>query len=167
MTDIEELKAEIAKLKKKSETQIPLETWLKLFGSMLAIVTVAVGVFQYVSTKQIEFRKTFWTEQFALYRKACSAAAAIAIAQDIKTAEKERYTFWNLYWGELSIIEHPEVKEAMVEFGTQLYEVEAGNAQSASLKLLSFKLARACRQSLAKTWNPVDIGDLDEKHSLQ
>jgi len=163
MTQIEELRAEIEKLKKNGTSKISLETWLKLSGAMLTIVTVAIGVFQYVSTRQNEFRKAFWTEQFALYREACSAAASIAISEDIKTVEKERGLFWNLYWGKLSIIEHSEVKDAMVAFGNQLYEVEAERAHPRSLKLLSFGLARACRQSLAKTWNPVDIGDLDEE----
>lgn len=161
MTEIEQLKSELQNLKKVSARQASLETVLKFVGSMIALATVAIGAFQYLSTRQNEFRKTFWAEQLGMYRKVCSAAAAIAIASNIDSVKTERKVFWNLYWGELSIIEHPEVKDAMAEYGTQLNLVEAYRAAPASLKLLSFDLARACRLSLAKTWNPVDIGDLD------
>jgi hypothetical protein len=163
MTEIEQLKSDLQNLKKASARQASLETVLKFVGAMITLATVAIGVFQYLSSRQNEFRKTFWSEQLGMYRKASSAAAAIAIAADIDSVKAERKVFWNLYWGELSIIEHPEVKDAMVGFGRQLTEVEEKRASTASLKLLSFELARACRRSLAKTWNPVDIGDLDNK----
>jgi len=62
--------------------------------------------------------------------------------------------------GERPIVEHPNVKDAMVQYGKQLKPVEAGSAKPWSLKPLSYSLARACRKSLAETWNPADLKDL-------
>jgi hypothetical protein len=160
--DINRLDSEISTLKATIEKQRTLEDWVKIVTAILAIFAIVSGVLQYRATTNNDFKKTFWKEQVALYQEACDAAAAIAMSSDLEDSANDRRVFWRLYWGKLSIIEHPEVRDAMVAFGRQLYEVEYNNSKPHSLRQLSYHLARSCRSSLKKTWNPVDIGDLDE-----
>lgn len=160
MTTIVHKDAEVTESKKRNRQQSQLENQVKLVTAIIALGTLVWGILQYSSTSRNDFRKTFWEHQFALYQQATSAAATIATARDIHEVDAERKAFWRLYYGELSIIEHPEVKEAMIAFGKQLNEVEAHGAGLQTLRQLSYKLARECRLSLKKTWNPVDIGDI-------
>jgi hypothetical protein len=129
---------------------------------VLAIATALIGIWQYGSTKRSEFRKRFWEEQLQIYKRTCAAAATIATAEAIAKVEQERRAFWQLYWGELSILESKAVKTAMERFGNQLLIVEAGKADPRTLEDLSYELARACRMSLKKTWEPVRVDDLPE-----
>ncbi len=137
-------------------TQIEINTVTMAVG----IITAIFAIVQYGLTKRSEFRKRFWEEQLEIYRRTCVAASSIATAQLITAVEKERETFWRLYWGELSILESRAVKTAMEAFGAQLRIVEAEQASPKSLEQLSYRLARACRASLEKTWDPVGIDDL-------
>jgi hypothetical protein len=137
-------------------TQIQINTVAMAVG----IVTAIVAIVQYGLTKRSEFRKRFWEEQLEIYRRTCVAASSIATAKMIAEVEKERKAFWCLYWGELSILESKAVKAAMEAFGAQLRIVQAEKASPNSLEQLSYQLARACRESLGKTWDPVGIDDL-------
>ena len=162
-TEIHELKREIEAIRSKLNKETDFETWLKIGGALIALLTVAIGLYQFNSTVGNGFRKTVWTEQYSVYQEACKAAAEIAVAAEIEDAERSRKKFWRLYWGRLSILEHPNVAAAMVKYGKKLKEVEANNGKTSTLEHLSYQLARECRKSLQETWNPVDIGDLDEQ----
>lgn len=129
-------------------------------GVLLTVVTVASGVLQYRHTKEQEFRKEFWEKQFALYSEATQLAASIAVAKDLRDVEEERQRFWKLYWGPLSMVENKAVFDAMVAYGEDLNNQEVRGHTSSELKQLSYKLARACRESLKDTWEPVMLDDI-------
>lgn len=143
------------------------DTTIRTITAVVAVLSVVVAIIQYGLTKRSEFRKRFWEEQLGLYRRACSAAASIASAQYIADVENERKEFWKLFWGELSILEHANVKHAMENFGTQLRQVEAGAAKPNTLEQRSYKLARACRTSLGKTWRAIKLDDLPDEISIK
>ncbi len=159
--DIAALKKEIAELKEKKAPANWFENVGKLLATLIAVATIIIGFVQYRTTTENEFRKTFWSKQFELYDKACTAAATIAKADDIEQVKEERKLFWQLYWGSLSMVEHKEVKIAMVNYGEQLKQCESKTTHPSTLLLLSYELARACRLSLAQTWNPADLKDID------
>jgi hypothetical protein len=69
-----------------------------------------------------------------------------------------------LYWGDLSIFENQDVKQAMEGVGTQLRKVEHGESPS-TLQQRSYKLAIACRKSLKKTWEPAPVDTFDENEN--
>jgi hypothetical protein len=113
-----------------------------------------------------EFRKRFWEERLALYRRASKLAATIATADSLDMVRQERREFWQLYWGELAIIEDKDVLSAMVAYGEELKRLEGkqqdpkGTSQASNirdLRQLSYQLAIACRNSLAKTWEPIKL----------
>lgn len=146
---------------------------MKELLTLIPLLFTAIGIFfgalQYARTQQEEFRKRYWDVQFKLYSEAAESSAAIANGRALADVEKERRRFWQLYWGPLSAIEHPEVEIAMKRFGTVLAECEAGHRDSCPspspgttrtpLRSASYNLAHCIRASLAKTWRPVDIGD--------
>ena len=135
---------------------------LNLLTAAGACVVFIVGILKYVDTRNKEFRQAFWQKQFDVYVRATRAAAKIAIAPDIASAKSERDEFWVLYLGELSILENNDVRIAMINFGKQLTAFEDGKRNIDALEDLSYKLARACRESLKKTWEPVPLDDIPE-----
>ena len=56
--------------------------------------------------------------------------------------------FWELYWGELALVEDRRVEGAMKAFGDALI----AGASADALQRLSLSLAHACRESLAESW---------------
>jgi hypothetical protein len=141
---------------------------LTVIPLLLTALSIFFGATQYARTQQQEFRKRYWDAQFVLYTDAAAAAAAIANARRLEDVETERRRFWQLYWGPLSAIEHPEVEAAMKRYGTELAACEAGKKESCPsaspgtvqtpLRRASYNLAHCIRASLATTWRPVDIG---------
>jgi hypothetical protein len=140
-----------------------------------AVIAVVAAAWQYRNSKREEFRKRFWEEQYALYSKAVNAAAAIAVGSDLDSTDRAREEFWRLYWGALSMIEDPEVEGAMINFGRTLSECEAAErlAERAAsgdtpteLRVAAYKLAHSMRESLSRTWQPVDLGKLKDRRPL-
>ena len=141
---------------------------LTVIPLLLTALSIFFGATQYARTQQQEFRKRYWEAQFTLYTDAAASAAAIANARDLAAVDAERKRFWQLYWGPLSAIEHPEVEAAMKRFGTVLAACEDGQKGScpspspgtafSPLRSASYNLAHCIRASLATTWRPVDIG---------
>ena len=129
---------------------------------IIAGIAFLIGLLQYIDTRNKEFRKVFWQKQFDLYSKAVRAAANIAIAPNIESVKTECHEFWSLYWGELSIIENIIVRDAMVDYGEQLKKVESGEKIEV-LQHCAYLLARACRESLKETWEPVKLDDISKK----
>ncbi|HEX4638682.1 MAG TPA: hypothetical protein VH170_04275 [Chthoniobacterales bacterium] len=137
--------------------------------AVATLIAVAVALFQYRNSKKEEFRKRFWEEQYALYSKAVSAAALIATAKDFHSIAAAREEFWRLYWGALCMVEDREVEAAMVDFGEVLAEAEkagdisdrpaTGNART-KFRDAAYYLAHSMRESLSRTWQPVDLGKL-------
>jgi hypothetical protein len=140
---------------------------LRLLSAALAGGAFLWGVFQYNSTRREEFRRHFWDQQFALYQEAAGAAAEIAMAPHIDSVADARQRFWILYWGKLSMVEHPEVERAMIDFGSKLSACESGadtscvallpGAQTTELRSRAYTLSHCAQLSLSKTWQPLKL----------
>jgi hypothetical protein len=114
-----------------------------------------------LDAKKQELRKRYWEEQISTYRDGCEMASKIAIANKIGDVSSERKRFWQLYWGLMALVEHPEVEHAMTDFGGLLLQWEEHPSEKPeSITNSSSKLAHCFRKSLQKTWSPVDLGDL-------
>ncbi len=138
------------------------------FSTVIPIVvtalTVLVGLWQYVQTRQGEFRKRYWEEQMRWYSEATQAAATIATAASLEETVEARRTFWQLYWGKLALIESREVEQAMLAFGLELsaceqdaakcFEQSSDISEPTPLRRRSYELAHCAAYSLTQTWNP-------------
>ncbi len=110
-----------------------------------------VSTFQtQIETRQIEARKPFLDRQLTLYTEATQVAAIIATSDDPVQVAASRQRFFELYWGELSLVENRGVEIAMVNFRNCLMSKDACSKDA--LQQASLKLAHACRESLAESW---------------
>ena len=111
-----------------------------------------------------------WSAQKELYESAIESASRIANADDLDSVVISRKNFWELYWGNLAMLESPLVETSMVEFGTILADCEKSKDKSCfqptegnkpnPLQRAAINLAHCARDSLQYTWEPVDIGKL-------
>jgi len=72
-----------------------------------------------------ESQKPFLERQLVFYFEAAKATGALSTRgpQDQEWASA-RKRFWELYWGELGVVESPQVASGMVAFGQTLKELE-------------------------------------------
>ena len=100
--------------------------------------------------RRIEATRPFLEKQLDLYAEAARVCARIASAHDGAGAVAR---FWELYWGELALVENREVEAKMVRFGQALQYMPEDRSE---LRHRALELAAACRASLARSWG-VDV----------
>ena len=143
-----------------------IESVLKLVSPLLAIAAFFWGIYTYrenarqqlvreaneadriAYTRRIEATRFYLDKQLPLLTEATKITVTIATSPDGKEIQKATKRFWELYWGELSLVERGGVEAAMVRFG------EALNAKKGQDELapLALKLSHACRDELAISW---------------
>jgi len=101
-----------------------------------------------VETRRIEATKPFLERQLALYAEATRVAAQVATQGQSDAGKKALARFWELYWGELALVENRSVEAAMKRMGDALRV----NAPASELEQASLAVARACRESLDRSW---------------
>jgi len=142
-----------------------------LIGPGVAVVAVAVGVWQYRLTSLREFIKPVREAQLKLYQEASSAAAQIAtLQQGSPDWIKARQEFLRLYYGPLAIVESFDhatdsrerltVEHAMIIFKSCLDDEKQCNELGANVYDLSLALAHSCRESLGRSWG-YEVKQLD------
>lgn len=96
--------------------------------------------------RRIEATRPFLEKQLELYAEAARVCARIASAERDNDAIAR---FWELYWGELALVENREVEAGMVSFGQALQYMPSDRSE---LRQRALELAGACRKSLARSW---------------
>jgi hypothetical protein len=132
-----------------------IETWVKILSMLGAIVMFVWGVYKYfqneqqrVENRRVEATKPFLDRQLKLYKEATQIAAVLATTRDLNEKDLTAKRFWELYFGELALVENKDVEAAM----TDLKEGLAADAPSVDLQRYSLRLAHACRISLDQSW---------------
>ena len=147
--------------------------WIVKYGSLLtlliAVSGVVIGLWQYETSAEREFKKTFWEKQLNLYMDLTgSTGTLVGVIGDkdpvaIQEYQKARIKFWELYYGELSVIADDDVDKKMVEFGICLRQIESNDnrCDPGGLKAKALSLAAACRASVSISWKQ-DLGTLNK-----
>ena len=143
-----------------------LETWLKIVSPLLAIAAFFWGIYTYrdaerqqleqvsieaariAETRRIEATRPFLDKQLSLYTEATRVTAIIATSTISSEVEAATLRFYELYWGELALVERGKVVQAMIKFREALDD----NQTQDKLVRLSLDLAHACREELAISW---------------
>ena len=135
------------------------ETLIKWVSTLVAVGGLIWGITSFLitsrvqaETRQLEARKPFLERQLTLYTEVTQNAAILATSNDLDAIEQARQRFWELYWGELSMVENRGVEIAMIKFGKCLND----DCSQEELRPLALGLARACRESLAASWGVQD-----------
>lgn len=147
-------------------TASDFDQWLKLLGILGGLGSFVWGIYQWrakserelmqdkvesdriAATRKLEATRPFLERQLKLYPEASQVAAVLATSTDATERSAASRRFWQLYWGELALVENQEVEAAMVAFGEALNR----QASPSELQSLSLQLAHACRLSLDRSW---------------
>ena len=108
-----------------------------------------------------ESKKVFLDKQAALYFETTALVSRLANMDAETIPPKDVARFWQLYWGELSMVEDFGVEQSMVFFGRSLRAAQQkGTHESCAQKKteISLMLAHCIRESLGKSWG-VKLGD--------
>lgn len=137
-----------------------VESTAKWVTILVTVAGFAWGVSSSLQSQAIAARRPFLDLQLKLYQEATKTTSILASSADPNGLRSARARFWQLYWGELAMVEngglHTEnggVEGAMARFGRQLLK---DPQDQAALQELSLELAHVCRDSLAESWGVRD-----------
>ena len=147
----------------KSASTMNLDLILKIVGALVAVVGVVFGFYQY-NQRKVETQES---RKYQHYIKATTVAASFAQASTKQEADEKSKQFWEIYYGELSMVEDENVKQAMQNFGgavkqwekynsnpesdfssPAMFELEDAKGEAQTFDQLAYQLSLACRQSL-------------------
>jgi len=116
-----------------------------------------------IENKRIEATKPFLAAQLELYlqiTRVCSSLVTHFDENDPSLFKRhpDYHKFWQLYWGELALVENKDVESVMCLFGETLNSEHISKQQ---LEILSLRIAHACRYSLDRSWNIKAWGNPD------
>lgn len=137
------------------ESYKSLELWIKT----LTLVGVVIGgiwaAVTYVDIKEKEYYAEFWNKKMELFLRTSKAASTMAITNDLQEFNDARDDFWELYYGELSLVEGACVKKAMIVFSDCVPKKSIKDKTALPLDKLSepaYRLTRRLQEELANAW---------------
>ncbi len=110
-----------------------------------------------------ESLKPFNEKRILLYTEASNVVAKLANLSEGKERQDARKRFFELYWGELALVEDKQVESAMVYFARALEQYESNPASNAELQRQSLNVAHAFRESLKEGLDYPELGTLADK----
>jgi hypothetical protein len=144
------------------------KSWATYITTLSIIVGIVISVLNFkvakekeVQSRKIEAAKPFLELRQKLYFEALNKASILASQElhtdeEIKNAKKR---FYELYWGELSLVEESSIESDMILIAKSL---ESGKLEET--KNATYKLAHSMRKSLIKSWgmDTVKLGNVNE-----
>jgi hypothetical protein len=139
------------------------EMWLKAMSPLLGIAALVWGIYTYqntaelqnertAETRRVEASRPFLEKQLNLYTEVAKTASILATSDDQLDIRLATSRFYQLYYGELALVERAKVITAMVAFKSSLdLYVKDGKSRS-DLGALALNLVHACREELAESW---------------
>ncbi len=151
----------------------------------LSVIALIWGGVSFLITKRIEARRPYLDYQLELYKETAKTAVMLVTSNDPVETDEVIGRFCELYWGELALVETPEVESQMVNFKRMLEtsdSEEGVSEEGVSEKRMSehdvcdngvlgentnrrreaLRLAHVLRSSLADSWG-VDDWEYKEK----
>lgn len=132
-------------------------TWIKLLPSIIIIIGILVGLWQF--NKEInlrdrdEFRRNVWKKQLEVYEKVGNATAKIVNStSDSIKFEMAVEEYKNLYWGVMPLIQDEIVEKAMIKFNSEIRYFKRKEGTTEDLRIRGYKLMRTCKKSLNESW---------------
>lgn len=150
----------------RKSQRMSLENKLKILALVGAVGSFCVGLWQWTvkedkdrqqredeytkseDNRRLEATKPFLDRQIKLYTEVSQVAAKIATRELAETSGKIQSRFWELYWGELALVENKSVEAAMMKMGNAIKD----KCPKYYLEQASLGLAHAMRASLDKSW---------------
>jgi hypothetical protein len=162
---------------KKSTRHDKVIQYIPIITALLAVAGFLFGIYQFnqhqieqgrqqeeqskrdYQAREKEFKKVLWEKQLALYVDISKSTAQVAATSDEAERKRLYRELSSHFNGDLIVVADRDVMESVLEFD-QLYEAFLSDpGRQEDLLASARKLARACRNSLIKTFN-VQLGDL-------
>ena len=104
-----------------------------------------------------ESKRIYLEKQAEIYFEIVPLVSKLAIAESAELIEKgDERRFWQIFWGELGMVEDTDVARAMDLFGVSLnaFQGRIDNGQCAKKrKAISITLSHCVRKSLGDSWD--------------
>ncbi len=131
--------------------------WLKLLPSIITIIGVLAGVWQFnkeLKHRDIdEFRRNIWNKQLEAYEQVGHATGKIVNSTtDSLKFENAVEEYKNLYWGVMPLVQDNNVEKAMIRFNSEIRYFKRKEATLDDLRKQGYKLIRTCKESLSNSW---------------
>lgn len=144
-------------------------SWRKvavLIPVLLSIVTVVIGVWQFLVQQKAANARPFLEMQLALTFEAADAAAVLATTSDPAKWKAANETFRRLHSGQLRVVEDRGLEKAMSDFMERLPPADSKNPDLPMTPLQPFaiEIARNSRAVTAKSWH-VNLDPLEQPPS--
>src|SRR2546425_3616720 len=91
----------------RKETVDAVAKWVSVAVTLFGFIW---GVGSTLQTYAMNARAPFLDRQLKLYEEAIETAAILATSADADQLQKAEVRFWELYWGELAMVENGGVK---------------------------------------------------------
>ena len=141
-----------------------MEYWEILIGIIISALTAGFGIYKYSEARKDEFKKVFWEKRYENYEHVIELASKIYVSNNLNTVTDEINEFRQYFWGKLAMIEDQGVYDAMINYNEELKKLEGSASDNFTvLEDTTYDLARACRNSLRATWEPVPLSDIKPK----
>ncbi len=99
-----------------------------------------------------EAQKPFLRRQMELCFEASAVASTLATSNDQKVWTETKSRFYQLYWGELAIVEDIKVETQMVKFERLMQEQNPSNLPAKQLAARALQISHACRALISASW---------------
>lgn len=165
---LEKLKLEIEELKRKSNLQQKIISFLPLLTIIIAVGGLWYNFYQFSRSQESQttrennsrlddFQKPFYQKQLELYFEATNYASVIAtLPPNSEERKKAEIKFKQLGTGSLYIVEDKLFEVAKLRFDDcvsgRITECEEEPRKSIELKSLSLELARTAKESTIESW---------------
>ncbi len=129
-----------------------LELVLKITG-LISLISAGIWAFHtYSDTKEKEFYSKFWNKKMELYLETSSWASVMANATSEAEFEKARKDYYQLFYGQLSIVEGKSVKAALEKFTGFIPNRKVKKFPIEKLDNGAYELTLALKQDLGRSW---------------
>ena len=129
---------------------------IKWIALLSAIGGIVFFVLKYDDLGDVVFKKHLREKQLQYYSQISEATSAIATNCDEKIQKDAKDLFYKLYFGPLATIESVQVGQSIKSFSDELRytkEKQLTPCENEQLIYLSFDLASAIREDIAKSWH--------------
>ncbi|ADE55904.1 hypothetical protein [Coraliomargarita akajimensis] len=133
-----------------------------LFGVLVSSIWAYL---KYNDTKEKEFYTYYWNQKFQLFLDTSEAAAVMATTSDLQTFRQARSKYFELFYGQLSLVEGPGVKSAMEAFAPLVPREASPKLPASQLEQPAYKLTIQLKNELLLAWES-PFNELD-MHSTQ
>ena len=121
--------------------------WIKIGSLLVSILVSFWAIVQFIISRKIEAKKPYLEYQLSLYQKTVRLASLIGIEEDQSKRKDYIFEFKSLYYGELALVESPEVTEKLIEFYNSVRD------DHDDIRHKSLELAELIRNALSDSWN--------------